>query len=453
MSDTPRASGQARGRHVLVLGGGLAGIAAGLRLSDAGYRVTLLESRKRLGGRAGSHVDPRSGEMLDNCQHILLKCCTELMGLYERLGVSQVIDGHDTLHFLDRKGHHDVMRRNMLPAPMHLSTSMLRFHSLSWKTKWALARATMAMLRHSPDEQRRWEGRTFGEWLAAHNQSAEAIERFWDPIVTSALNETVRCADAISAIQVFRQGFLDDRNAYCMGVASVPLGRLYEPAARIIGEAGGEVRFGTSAAKVHFDGRQVSGIETSDGQVLTADRYVSALPVENLLRIVPTALQQADERFGRLHELQFNPILGVHLWLEHAAMDLPHAALLDSPLHWVFNRGIDSNGRQHLHVVISAAHEWMSREPDAILDQVREELAVFLPKMNKGTSTGKVIKERRATFALRPGVEAIRPEAGGATENLLLAGDFCKTGWPATMEGAVRSGNLAAAIIGGDSSR
>ena len=431
-----------------MLGGGLAGITAALRLTDAGCQVTLVERRKLLGGRAGSHIDPSTGQFLDNCQHVLLGCCTNLIDLYRRLGVSDLIEWHDTLHFLDRQGHHDVMSRSPLPAPAHLGASLARFRSLGWRAKWALARAVVALLRIAPDEQARWSERTFGEWLTAHHQPPELIDRFWNVIITSALNQSVREAAAGYAIQVFRTGFLGNRDSYRMGLASVPLVRLYEPARGIIEAAGGRLLLGTSVHHFIHDGRRIGGVELVDGTCMAADAYVSALPPGQLIRILPCRLCQEDERFGKLDQLRFSPILGIHLWFEGAVMELPHAIFLDSPLHWVFNRGMDATGCQHLHVVISAADDWMAREPDLIMSQVRNELAVYLPATRDARLTcSKVFKERRATFAPLPGVESIRPGARGAISNLFLAGDFCQTGWPATMEGAVRSGSLAAAAL------
>ncbi len=436
------------GRKVLVLGGGLAGIAAALRLAEAGWHVVLIEARRRLGGRAGSHIDPQSDELLDNCQHVLLGCCTHLIDLYRRLGVSHMIEWHEALHFLDGQGHHDILRRSRLPAPLHLGVSIARFRSLSWQAKRDLSRAALALARCTPPERRRWENEPFVHWLAVHGQPPEAIDRFWNPVITSALNQDVRQANAAYALQVLRQGFLAHRDAYLMGVATVPLGRLYEPAERILQERGGRVLLGTSVRRLVYERSRLAGVELRNQPVMEADAYVSALPVEQLLRAAPSGLREADERFDRLHELRSSPILGVHLWFDRAVMRLPHAALLDSPLHWVFNRGQDASGRQHLHVVISAAVEWMNREPKQILADVCGELMRYLPETRTTPlAAGKVVKERRATFAPVPGVDALRPPPTGSTGNLVLAGDFCQTGWPATMEGAVRSGYRAAAAL------
>lgn len=443
-----RSASTSRRKHVLVLGGGLAGIAAALRLAEAGCRVTLLERRKLLGGRASSHVDPQSGQLLDNCQHVLLGCCTNLLDLYNRLGVSHLIEWHDALHFLDSRGHQNVLRRDHLPAPLHLAMSIARFHSLSWSEKLQITRAAIALLRITPEDYARWHNRLFVEWLAAHHQSPQVIHRFWNVIITSALNQSIEQANAAYAIQVLRQGFLNHRDAYRMGLASVPLSRLYEPAQRMIEDKGGRVLLGVSVARFLYDGQRLAGIETSHGDRIEADAYVSALPIQQLLRADPPELRQVDERFRRLHELQFSPILGVHLWFNSTVMTLPHAILLDSPLQWVFNRGVDAAGCQHLHVVISAAHDWMNQHSDQILSCVRDELAVYLPGVRShDLALGKVIKERHATFAPLPGVDALRPDTSGVTDNLFFAGDFCQTGWPATMEGAVRSGYRAAAAL------
>ncbi len=442
-------------RTAIVIGGGLAGVATAMRLSESNWCVTLLETRKRLGGRATSHVDPVTQQLLDNCQHVLLGCCTNLVDLYTRLGVDHLIEWHDTLHFLDRKGHHDKLGRSPLPAPMHLSGSLLKFDCLSWTAKWAIARAMLAMLRLPPAHRAQWADKTFAEWLASQKQPQEAIERFWEVIIVSALNENVQTASAVHALQVFQDGFLSNRDAYVVGLASVPLVKLYEPAAPILESRGGAVRLGASVRQINFQDNAITSIELSDGQQLSADLYISALPVERLDKLLTPEMRTADERLRELSRFEFSPILGIHLWYEREVMHLPHAVTLDSPLQWVFNRGLDvGTSHQHLHVVISAARDWIDLSTEEILRRVREELAIYLPKTNEvNFIDGQVIKERRATFSATPRIEASRPPTTGAIRNLILAGDYCNTGWPATMEGAVRSGYMAAEAITGHPSR
>ncbi len=433
------------------MGGGLAGIAAAVRLAERGVRVTLLETRKRLGGRATSHIDPRTGEKIDNCQHVLLGCCTNLIDLYRRMGVDDRIAWHRRLHFADKQGHRDVLEGDDLPAPLHTAESLWRFGCLSFTEKLAISRAMPAIIRLGRSGRDALDERTFADWLVEHRQPPGAVEKFWAVITISALNETPDRASAAYALQVFQEGFLAHRDAYVMGVSAVPLVDLYDPAERVVEAAGGEVRFGAAARELQHDGRRITGVQLASGETIAADRYVSAMPFDRLDRVIDDELRPADPRLRSLREFDVSPIIGIHLWYDRPVLRLPHLIFVDSPLQWVFNHGGEAGG-QHLHGVISAAREWEDRPSDEIVEIARRELDRYLPATRSAELLrGRAIKEKRATFSVRPGLDRIRPGPTGAVENLLLAGDWCATGWPATMEGAVRSGYAAAgAMLGED---
>jgi squalene-associated FAD-dependent desaturase len=438
-------------RSAVVMGGGVAGIAAAVRLAEAGIAVTLIETRKRLGGRATSHIDQQTGGFIDNCQHVLLGCCTNLIDLYERLGVAGRIEWHRELHFFDKQHHHDVLRSSCLPAPMHLSTAMLRFGTLNMHDKIAISEAMWSIIRMG--RRARWElgDLPFSRWLAQHNQTERAIERYWAPVVIGACNATPDKLSTTYALQVFQDGFLAHREAYVMGTATVPLVELYEAVTPSIEQTGGAVLTGRSVQDLRFDGGRITGVELSGGQCIEADHYISALPFDRLHTVAGPVLCQADARLGRLGELQVSPILGIHMWFERPPIDWPHMVLVDSPLQWVFNKGADPSGTGHVvHGVVSASEGWVGLSAEEILTMAREELADYEPGSRQaGFIRGRVIKEKRATFAAVPGVDAMRPGTTGEVENLLLAGDWCATGWPATMEGAVRSGYAAAEAVTG----
>lgn len=437
-------------RKVLVLGGGLAGIAAAVRLAQEHVPVTLVETSRRLGGRATSHVDKATGQRVDNCQHVLLGCCTNLIDLYRRLGVAGKIHWASVLHFYDKQGHHDQMAGSDLPAPLHLSESLMRFKTLSWRQKMQIARAMTAMMRLGITGRTALHEVTFEQWLREHGQSDGAIERFWDVIVVSALNQMPSRCSAAYAMQVFQEGFLAHREAYRMGTAAVPLGELYDTAESVIEKAGGKVMLGASVSRVMFDGGAITGVELADGQMLTADAYISALPFDRLDKVADEALRQADRRFDGVKHFEHSPILGIHMWYTRPVLDGPHMIFVDSPLQWVFNKGLDADGSQYLHGVISAADDWIDRSADEILEMAHRELSEYLPAAKtQGLARGKVIKEKRATFNPTPGIEAHRPTTCGDVANLFLAGDWTATGWPATMEGAARSGYMAAAAAMG----
>ena len=441
-------------RRSLVLGGGLAGLAAAVRLADAGVAVTLVEGSGRLGGRATSHRDPVSGELIDNCQHVLLGCCTNLLDFYQRLGVAETIEWHRCLYFVDRSGCESRLEAVDLPAPLHLAPALWRLGTLAPADKLAISRGMWAILRMSPAERVDTGHMSFGDWLQQHHQPPAAIDRFWDLVIVSALNQRAESACCAHALQVFAQGFLSHPRAYQVGVPRCPLRHLYDPAVERIEARGGQVRLGVHVDRLAYDGAGISAVHTSDGELLEAGHYISALPFDRLASVADRDLAAADPRLAGLDRFECSPILGVHLWFDRPVMQRPHAVLVDSPLQWVFNKGPAPGGDpggQYLHVVVSAADRWMPCDGSQIVSDVVSELRHYLSAVRAARLVrGQAIKERRATFASRPGIDAIRPEARGPVANLLLAGDWCRTGWPATMEGAVRSGYLAAAAIAGD---
>jgi len=442
-----------RDKTVAVIGGGLAGLAAALRLADAGYRPIVIESRKMLGGRATSVVDPRNNEVIDNCQHVLLGCCTNLIDFYDRLGVLDEIQWHRTLYWTRGHGEISTLKAGRLPAPFHLSPSFLRMRLFDWKQRRHIARAMWRIIRLGPGQRHAWAGRTFAEFLESCHQPETVVRGFWDVIVTRSCNVDVHRVGAAYALQVFQQGFLEHRWSYTMGLATVPLVNLYDAAGDVLRDAGGTVQLGTSARSISFGGRRVNGVVTADGFVEAAV-VVSAVPFDRLDKLVSRTMREADGRLQGLEEIQVSPILGVHLWFERKIMTLPHLVLVDSGVQWLFNKGTDSEGRQHLHAVISAADEWMPLSEPQILERVLADLHRALPgAAGLKPVQARCIKEKRATFAATPDSVSRRPSAapeharGPAIENLYLAGDWCDTGWPATMEGAVRSGYAAAAAV------
>ena len=449
-----RADPGADGRHqkVVIVGAGLAGLAAGIALAQAGIGATVIETRKKLGGRAGSFVDRETGQRIDNCQHVVMRSCTHLLDLYERLGMGGKIRWYDRFFFIDGQGQLDIMEADHVPAPMHLTRSLLRFKSLTWADKLAIARGMWAILRQGESGRAALGDRSFADWLSQHRQTPGAIEKFWTPVVVSACNEWPDRVAASCALHVYQEGFLRNNRVQEMGVSKIPLEALYEPARHIIQAAGGLVLTGQSAAGFEFDGQKVTGLRLGDEQVARGDCFVSTVPFDRLAKLVTKPMVAADNRLANLHQFEVSPIIGIHLYYEvdrGGGMDLPHAALTESPLQWVFNKGVE-DGREHLHGVISAAHEWVDKPAEEIAAMAEAEVRKALPSMRRAKLVHhRVIKEKRATFAPVPGIDRIRPQATGAIDNLILAGDWTATGWPATMEGAVRSGYTAAnAMIG-----
>ena len=420
----------------VVVGGGLAGMAAAAALHAAGAHVTLLESRRALGGRAGSFTDPASGEELDNCQHVLLGCCTNLLDLYDRLNVRHLIRFEPTIRFRAAGGkRYGLTRTRGVPAPSHLSVSFAAFGILTIKEKAAYARAMLAMLRLGKSGRAKLADVPFGDWLDQHRQPESLVRKMYDPVLVGALNEDCRKCSATYAIQVFQDAMLAHAKGYVVGIPTVPLSRLYDT------HPCPDVRLGARVDSLVYAGKTVTGVRLAGGEVLPADAVVLATNHHAVRRWVPDDV--ADERFAGLDQLQSVPILGVHLLFDRPVLSDSHAALIDGPLQWLFRK--DAEGRA-IAGVISAAREWVGRDKT-------ESLAAFTAQVNAALGTdaqlvrGTIVVEKRATFAPLPGVDRLRPSQSppaGGIDNLFLAGDYTLTGWPATMEGAVRGGYLAA---------
>jgi zeta-carotene desaturase len=446
-------------RRILIIGGGLAGIAAAVRLAESDCTPILIETRKRLGGRATSLIDPRSGLTIDNCQHVLMGCCTNLIDLYDRLGVVDCIEWHEKL-FWTRDGLHvDVMKPGWLPAPLHFAGSMRRMRAFSRAEKHHVARAIWRILRMGLRGRFEWRDRTFAEFLTLCAQPPEVVRSFWNTIVVSACNLPVDRVAASHALQVFQEGFLASAWSGAMGLAKVPLAQLYNPAVRAIESVGGEVHLGLSAKAIGYDGRRVTGV-ICDEWMIDGAAIIASVPFDRLGKLVSDQLRRTDARLQSLDRFEVSPILGVHLWFNQPVMDIPHLVCVDSPLgvQWLFNKGVETGGRQHVHAVISAADSWMDLDESEIVRRTMVDVHRCLPRsVGLEPQEARSIKEKRATFAAVPGVDSIRPSAapgyvgteGGGVENLFLAGDWTDTGWPATMEGAVRSGYAAAHAVTG----
>jgi len=412
----------------IVIGGGLAGLASAAALGSSGFRVEVFEARPFLGGRATSFpLAPadNASELIDNCQHVLLRCCVNLLDFYGRLGVRDQIRFYREFNFIEPGGRVSILRRGVLPAPLHFTGSFLRMRFLGAADKMAIARGLLA-LRRERARRSDLDRITMLDWLREKRQTPRAIERFWRQVLVSAINEDVNRLAARHGFQVFWLGFLARADAYEMGVPAVPLGELYR-AERWQGVGEISLRLRTPVESIDSEGITAGGIRH------TADYYVCALPFE---RLAP--LGMASPTF------EHSPITGIHLWFDRPVTDLPHATLLDRTMQWMFNK---SEGR-YLQLVVSASRQLSAKSRQEIIALALEELGEFFPRARQARlEKAQVIKELRATFSAAPGTEELRPGAETSRPDFFLAGDWTRSGWPATMEGAVRSGYLAAEAV------
>jgi len=422
---------------VNIVGGGLAGLAAAAALGSAGFHVDVFEARAFLGGRATSFpVTPgaEDAEMIDNCQHVLLRCCVNLLDFYNRLGVADRIRFYREFTFLEAGGRQSTLSRGPLPAPLHLTGSFLRMQCLSVTDKLAIGRAMLALMRER-SRRKDLDQISMLDWLREKKQPARAVERFWRQVLVSAINEELDRMAAQHGFQVFWLGMLARADSYEMGIPDVPLRELYSADAWTrIGQVTIHPRIPVERLVFH-DGL-ACGVQT-EGGLRAADYQICAVPFERLGGLAPE-LEIDVSRF------EHSPITGIHVWFDRPVTDLPHAALLDRTIQWMFNK---DQGR-YVQFVVSASRSLAEMGRPAVIEIALKEAAEFFPAVREAkVERAHVIKEIRATYSARPGMEAVRPTVTTRVPNVFLAGDWTRSGWPATMEGAVRSGYLAAEAL------
>ncbi|MDE3096318.1 MAG: hydroxysqualene dehydroxylase HpnE [Chloroflexota bacterium] len=436
--------------RVAIIGAGLAGLAAGCELADAGHAVVLLERRPWAGGKAYSFTERETGEHVDNGQHIAMRCTTAYVRFLERIGSAHLVKWQPRMRIpvFDAAGRRSVLRADPLPAPLHLLPSFAAYRHLALVEKARVARGIVAIMRAG--ERPEHGSRSFGAWLRAHGQSERAIRDFWDLIVVPALN--CRCDDASAqqALFVFREGFLPSPSAGAIGVPRVGLGRLHvEPAARYIEAHGGEVRTGAAVERIDVRDGEVGALLLASGERIACDACIAALPPRELLDVLPGEVRGGPP-FDALSTVRTSPIVNLHLWFDGPVADFDFAAFTGCDLQWVFNRtrieGEAGVGQEHMVLSLSAAGRFMPLGKQQLRDLLLPQLRRALPAAVHRTLLRCVaIKEPAATFVPAPGL--LRPGARTPVADLFLAGAYTDTGWPATMESAVRSGIAAAAAV------
>lgn len=444
-------------RDVAVVGGGLAGLAAASSLADAGFCVQLVEKRPYVGGRASSYEHPGTGEIVDNCQHLLLGGCTNLIEFYKRVGLQGRIRWFDRFTFLEPGGRTTRIAPGPLPAPLHNSFSFLTANALSRTDKLAICRVMMALIPGVPSDN----VEDFQHWLMRHGQTTGAIEHFWKPLMHSALNDDLDRLSAHYAGRVIRTSFMSAPVAGHMGFPTIPLSELYGQTVDYIRARGGEVHLRSNVENLSFHEDSCCWRISTPGHTLEADAVVLALPFEAMQKLLPLLpVQSAHERAfseqlgERLKRFEHSPITGIHLWFDRRITPLEHAVLLDTTIQWMFNKSLlqpetrSGTDGDYLELVVSASKTLVDKSRQEIIDLALHELGHFFPAAREAKLVkAAVIKEVRATFCVTPGLDRFRPGQTTNWPGVFLAGDWTATGWPSTMEGAVRSGYLAAEEI------
>lgn len=439
----PGGGGRVREPKVIVVGGGLAGIAAAMSCADAGAEVTLVEVRPRLGGAAYSFE--RDGMVLDNGQHVFLRCCTAYRALLERLGTASATTMQPRLSIpvIAPGGRVEWLRRSSLPAPLHLTGALARYGHLSMRERVGAARTALALSRLDLDDEG-LDDQTFGGWLTEHGQSPAAVDALWDLIALPTLNLRADEASLAMAAFVFQTGLLHDASAGDVGYARLPLSAIHgEPSAQALRAAGVDVRTGWRAERLETTPSGEFSVLGAD-ETLESDAVIVALPHARAMGFLPNdALAEPSQ----LERLGASPIVNLHIVYDRRVTDYDLAAGVRSPVQWLFDRTGESglNDGQHLAISISGADREAGMTRDELHDQYLPALCELLPRARDArVERFEVVREHTATFRSAPGTRRLRPGARTRIEGLALAGAWTDTGWPATMEGAVRSGLAAA---------
>lgn len=426
----------------IVIGGGVAGLAAAWTLVRAGRRVTLLEARPTLGGRARSFANHNHpGQLFDSCQHVAMGCCDQLLTLFRQTGLSHLLKRQTSLNFLTPDGKRSRFSASPLPAPAHLLWAFLGLHHISFRDKWAIATA-MATLARKPIP----ENQSFGDWLHSAHQSSFAIANFWDLVIISALN--MPCSDVSPRLarKVFLDGFLASRVSFDLILPAIPLEDLFHrQLGATLAAAGVDIRVNTTVRSIQFGPKSPCSVLCRDGTVIYGSEIVASVPWDRAGQLFTSApLTETREVAERGSALKRASISAVHLWYDRRVLATPHAALVGATAQWLFRHPQASPEDPYLQAVVSGSDS-LGLDSHSLARKVIADIQHCCPAARTARLMDvRVVRERGATFQVPPGIDAHRPEPGVLGTGLAVAGDWTDTGWPATMEGACRSGIAAA---------
>jgi len=434
--------------EVLIIGGGFAGLAAGVALAEAGHVVRLLEQKPYLGGRARSFLDPATGSKVDNGQHIFMGCYHATIRFLSTIGTLDRVRFQKrlTLHFLERTGRLTVLQCPALPSPWHVLVGVMRSGSFAFKEKLEILRLGGSLkwgraTGHAPDRL------SVREWLTRLGQSERLQRNFWDLLCIAALNEDPSVASAALFERVLRLALFTSPEDSRLGIPRVGLSEVYVDAATAyIRSKGGRVECGQGVAGVLVSEGRCRGVRLSSGAQIEVEGVLSAVPPFQLASLLPGELLRHEPFFASVVSLRPAPIISINLWFDRAVTDLDFVGLRGATIQWLFNKGkILGPGENYVSVVLSGAHRHVARSKEELLATAMLELGELFPQAQKASLLHSlVIKERCATFSPAWEAEQSRPTARTPVRGLYLAGDWTATGLPATIESAVQSGYNAA---------
>jgi hydroxysqualene dehydroxylase len=435
-------------KRILIIGGGFAGLAAGVELSERGATVVILERRGHLGGRAYSFTDQPTGDVVDNGQHLFMGCYHHTIAFLKRIGCLDRLAFQDRprVDFLDRDHGYTSFECPPLPAPLHAVAGLLRMRGITLGDKLRVASVGRAIRQNGKAAA---SSLTVKEWLASLGQSERICERFWYPMAIATLNEDPQVASARMLKVVLKEAFGAGRRATSIGIARVGLSQLYtEGAKAFIESRGGEVRTSATVEQLVIDGKRIVAVELKDGERLAADAVISAVPHPALLKMLPDELRAGE--FAALEKLRAAPIVSINLWFDRGVFDRQFVGLIGTRSQWLFNKNLivkPTESSNQIAVIISAAHAFVDWTKERLVEMALGELHELLPESRAAQLLhSRIVKEREATLSHTLESDDLRPGPRTSIENLILAGGWTATGLPDTIESAVLSGHTAAEI-------
>jgi len=435
-------------KRVVIIGGGFSGLAAGVSLSEAGFSVTVLERRNHLGGRAYSFVDSKTGDVVDNGQHLFMACYHQTIAFLEKIGCGDRLRFQPSPHvgFLDREHGFTPFDCPPLPAPLHALFGLAKMKGLTLGDKLR----TLKLAKGLRPGVNGHSGKTVSEWLKSLGQSERIRTRFWNPMAVATLNEDPDIASAKMMKRVLELAFGGSRSDSAIGMARVGLSELYVDGARdFIESRGGTVQTNADVRRLLIEGNRVTGYALKSGATGASDFLISAVPPEPFFQMLPPEHRTGE--FTGAGQLRSSPIVSMNLWFDRPVIDHEFVGLLGTNVQWLFNKDLilsGGNRSNHVALVISAARGYTDWTKTQLIEMALDELRSVLPRSKDAAVVhSRVIKERSATLSHTLASDHLRPKARTRLANLFLAGDWTDTGLPATIESAVVSGNLAAELV------
>ena len=434
---------------VVIVGGGVSGLSAAVALASRGIPITLFEQKPALGGRAYSFTDARAGETIDNGQHVLIAGYERAMRFLEMIGAHdklRVQSAPTLLFHHPRRGFKKILLPN-LPPPLDFVLGILRCGLFSWGDRWNILRA--GRMLKSVDEQA-VKDLTINQWLDAIGQTEETKRSFWEPLSVSIMNEQIETASAAVFVRSLKTAFLGNRKNASVVIPAVGLSDLYvHPARSYIVSRGGSIQCNADVVEVLYDGSGVTGVRVKGNGVTTCSGVILAVPHSKLVQLLPSPLKRHPS-FSVIETIASSPIVSIHLWLDSDYMTDDFVGLIGRRVQWLFNRRRIQNTQGsggHVSAVISAAYEFVGLTNEELIRLTIEDLRSVYPSFPNEPVHAVVIREKRATFSCTPETEQLRPSQETPIPNLFLAGDWTNTGFPATIEGAIRSGERCAGLM------